>query len=128
MSSFFDTVPAYKLPDKSTSLAERAYWAQVNMPQNAAHANQLGLAVDKSVKYQLRSDEMIHGFARSRTSADNPIQTWHAELMVQPQHHQAGPYGQQPDDNARYVTNQRVAQYSSLSPVAGGYVRSRMMM
>lgn len=124
----FSTVPSYKLPDKSSSLAERAYFAQVNMPQNAAHYTQLALAADKSVKYQFRSDETVHGFARSRTDADNPVQTWRAELLVHPQHHQAGPRGQQPDDNARYVTDQRIAHYSQMSPVAGGYASSRIMM
>ncbi len=117
MQGVFETVPSGKLPDKASSLAERSYWAQVNMPRNAAHLTQIALAADKGEKYQFRSDELIHGFARSRTDANNPVQTWRAELFIQPVHNQTGPNAQYPDDMSRYISNQRITRYQQIAPV-----------
>lgn len=120
-AQLYETLPECKLPDRSSSLARRAIDAQRNMPQNAAHVLQLARVADESVRFQFRSDDVIHGFARSRTACNNPMQQWHAELAVHPQHWPT----QRPTHNERLVRDARMAVYDQVSPVAGGFSASK---
>lgn len=121
-TNYYETVSACMYPRKSRSLQERALAAQQMMPQNIAHMGQIAATADSSVKRQLRSDDLIHGFAKSKSQCGNPLNNWRAELLVQPLHWPV----QRPMDIGRDVQSQRIALYSQRAPVNGGYSASHM--
>lgn len=117
---YFETLQTHKIADKRTSLRERARIAYASMPENLAHMQLVAREADMSEKRLFASDEMIHGFARSRISDYNPVQRWNAELFARPVHQQTGMWAHQPTDRKYNGQDQRYAAYADMAPAPKG--------
>lgn len=89
----------------------------VNIPQRYTHDYALiwGAGIAKP------DDEMIHDYARSRSSCSNVVHTYRGESLLTDLHWPV----QKPMNASMQGRDQRAAQFDELAPVGAGYNATR---
>ena len=111
------------LPMKSKNLMRRAAIAWSSIPDNMAHQYGVAYATAYSSMQSKPDDELMHGFARSRTHCENVAQNYRAEQVLLPL---AYPTTVQKPQNLAFTSrSERVINYDKLAPIGPGTYASR---
>ncbi len=113
----YDTMSQCKLPTKAKSFRARAHNAQVHMPDNVAQHVQVAREAEMSEMRRFATDELMHNFARSRSSGCSAINGYQAEGAALPIYWPQ----QRPVDIGREMRDERMIANQLMSPVVGGY-------
>jgi len=118
----FEVESSCALPHKSRNLRERAAIAWASIPNNAAAQVTVAYATVYGAGQSLPDDELVHGFARSKTQCESVSQNYRAEQLLVPMHHPT--LYSKPMNIAFTGRSDRQLLYDQLQPVGCGQYAS----